>query len=408
MIIGIDASRANVREKTGTEWYSWHLIRAMVPKLGQHTIRLYVREPLEPELKNLGPNVKAKVLSWPLGFLWSHLRLSWELFWHAPDLLFVPADTVPLWHPRCTVTTIHDVAFERWPELYRGRSVQRRLGWLRPLVHLMVRVFTFGRYSASERDYHRWSARHAIRTCPIILTVSEFSKREIIATLGGDPHRIVVTPPGVRQPDSLQDITPTAILNVEKRAQLDRPYLLFVGRLEEKKNIDLLVRSYLCYRRIAPEPVDLVLLGSPGYGWAEVEKKIPSSDRDSIHLLGWVQDHDRWCWQAGARGFVFLSAYEGFGLPPLESCSVGVPTLASRAGSLPEVLGDGVLFTDSHDPEVIARLMDDLLMNQNLRQQLVKRGLAQVKKYTWDRTAELTVAAFARVLPGLVRTGEKW
>lgn len=405
MIIGIDASRANAREKTGTEWYSWHLIRALAPKLRDHTLRLYVREPLEAGLQNLGANVDVRVLSWSIGFLWSHLRLSWELFWHRPDLLFIPADTVPLWHPKRTITTIHDVAFERWPELYRGKSVQRRMGWLRPFVHLAVRIFTLGRYSASERDYHQWSARHALRSSQIILTVSEFSKQEIVATLKADPTKIVVTHLGVRQPDELTMVTPTTIANVQAAASVTKPYFLFIGRLEEKKNIGLLVQSYVAYRRRTPEPIDLVLLGAPGFGWDGVAKKIPDEDRAAIHQLGWVDEADRWSWQAGARGFLFLSAYEGFGLPPLESLSVGVPVLASRAGSLPEVLGDAAMFTNSHQPEEIASLMIRLATDEQLRADLIVRGRAWVGRYTWKATADATMTACSRIVPGLVRQG---
>lgn len=403
MIIGIDASRANAREKTGTEWYSWHLIRALAPRLQGHTIRLYVREPLESGLRDLGSHVETRVLSWRAGLLWSHLRLSWELLWHRPDLLFVPADTVPLFHPSTTVTTIHDVAFERWPELYRGRSVQRRLGWLRPLIHLAVRIFTLGRYSASERDYHRWSARHALRSSQRVLTVSEFSKREIVETLGADPDQIVVTPLGVRQPTEINEHLLKSDGDVQRRAGVNRPYFLFIGRLEQKKNIGLLLESYVAYRQRVTDPVDLVLLGAPGFGWNEAEKKIQTQVRQFIHQLGWVNEQDRWVWQAGAHGFVFLSAYEGFGLPPLESFSVGVPVLASRAGSLPEVLGDGAMLTASHNPGEIAELLIDLDTNQSLRQQLVVRGRQQVQKFTWDRTAMKTLEVFQRLMPGLAR-----
>ena len=120
MIIGIDASRANSLEKTGTEFYSWYLIRELTRQHPEHRFRLYTREPLRDGLEQLGEHVEARVLIWRPGLLWSHLRLSWELLWHRPDMLFVPADTVPLYHPKKTITTIHDVAFERWPEAYRG------------------------------------------------------------------------------------------------------------------------------------------------------------------------------------------------------------------------------------------------------------------------------------------------
>lgn len=405
MIIGIDASRANVAEKTGTEWYSWHLIRELIPLLAGHTVRLYSREPLRAGLDRFGADVQSRVLAWPPGILWSHLRLSWELFWHRPDVLFVPADTVPLIHPKKTLTTIHDVAFERWPELYQGRSVQRRLGWLRPLVHLAVRLFTLGRYSASERDYHRWSARHALRSSPRILTVSEFSKREILATIGGQPDQIIVTPLGVDATTPMKHCTPREIEETQRRYGLSRPYVIFIGRLEEKKNIRLLLESFALYHQSEKDPVDLVLLGAPGYGWEAASAAIPTDQRSAIHQLGWVGEDDRWRLHAGARGLIFLSAYEGFGLPPLESMLLRVPVLASRFGSLPEVLDDAALYADELEPRLVAKAINRLVTDQALRVQLSSKGFAWAQQYTWQRTARLTWEAFQQLEPGLARRG---
>lgn len=389
MVIGIDASRANQREKTGTEWYSWHLIRALAPLLRQHTLKLYTREALETGLQNLGPHLQEVILRWPPGILWSHLRLSWELWRHQPDVLFVPADTVPLVHPPRTVTTIHDVGFERFPELYRRTSVQRRLGWLRPLIHLLVRIFTLGRYSASEVDYHRWSVRHALRSSQTILTVSEFSKKEIVETLGADPKAIVVTHLGVKQPVEYDQIDQAAAQAVLLRLGLNKPFFLFLGRLESKKNIGQIIRGYTAYRQLVQEPLDLVLAGGPGNGWAEVEPLVRAAG-DCIHVLGWQASEVISVLQKSARTFIFLSEYEGFGLPPLESLSAGVPVLASRAGSLPEVLGDCALYVDHQDIHDIAHGLHLITTDEALRSRLRVCGRSRVIQFTWDRTAAIT------------------
>ncbi len=398
MIVGIDASRANQEQRTGTEWYAWHLVRLLPSLLPQDRIRLYVREPLLADLDHMSPNVEVRVLRWLPGVLWSHLRLSWEMLWHRPDVLFVPADTVPLLHPRRTITTIHDVAFERFPELYRGRSVQRRLGWLRPLIHLAVRLATFGRYSASERDYHRWSSRQAVRTCPIILTVSEFSKQEIITTLGAHPDHIVVTHLGSPQPEYFQQVTA-----VQRRATLDhlgiqRPFILFVGRLELKKNIDGVLSAYRQYRQHTSQPADLVLAGQPGYGWEEVAAK--NQDILSVgvvHELGWIGPEEMKIVQSSARVFLFVSRYEGFGLPGLESMSAGVPVIASTGGSLPEVLDHAADFVDPSDVQGLSAAMERMMTDNTRRQEVISAGLTWVRQFTWARTAQLTADQIRKV-----------
>ncbi len=391
MTIGIDASRANVAQRTGTERYAWEVIRRLLPMLASHQIRLYVREQLRDDWPALTPNISVRVLSWPPAILWSHLRLSWELLWHRPDILFVPADTVPLIHPSNTVSTIHDVGFERWPELYRQQSVQRRLGWLRPLVHLAVRVLTGGQYGATERDYHRWSARQAVRSCRTILTVSQFSKQEIVQTLKADSQRIVVTYLGVRQPDHFAAVTADRRQALLSALGCQRSFFLFLGRLEKKKNIDLVVAAYRRYRRQQPNPADLVLAGSPGYGWPEVVKSLADPElARAVHVLGWQPDEVVDVLQVAAVALIFVSQYEGFGIPALESLSAGVPVLASRHGSLPEVLNGAALFVDTGDIDEVVNGYRRISLDQRLRHRLIAAGRQRVRSFTWSATAVAT------------------
>lgn len=395
MIIGIDASRANVTQRTGTERYAYEVIRRLPVLWPEATFRLYVREPLRTDFSFDTPNVQVVVLSWPPKILWSHLRLAWELFWHAPDVLFVPADTVPLIHPKRTITTIHDIAFERFPELYRGKSVQRSMGLLRPIVHALVRLATLGRYSASERDYHRWSARHALRTCPRILTVSQFSKQELMTLLHAGADQVAVTPLGVEQADFFSRISEAQKEETRHRLGLERPFFLFLGRLESKKNIEHIISAYVSYARRVPDPVDLVLAGSPGYGWEAAAQKIQPDVAEHIHQLGFVTDPDMRVLQTTATAFLMVSRYEGFGIPAAESLAAGVPVISSRAGSLPEVLGECAKFVDLDSIEEISSALDQVSRDLHLRQELTTRGRAWVQRYTWDQTAIATMEAIA-------------
>ena len=124
MIIGIDASRANKQEKTGTEWYAYHMIQEWKHLADPHDqFILYSKEKLTGELADLPSNFRSRVLSWPPKLLWTHFRLAWEMFWHAPDRLFVPSHTIPIIHPKNTTTTFHDAGFERYEHLYSDKFI---------------------------------------------------------------------------------------------------------------------------------------------------------------------------------------------------------------------------------------------------------------------------------------------
>ena len=398
MIIGIDASRANAAQRTGTERYAYEIIRRLPALRPDVTFRLYVREPLRADFVFTTPNVEVVVLQWPPKILWSHLRLSWELLRRPPDVLFVPADTVPLIHPKRSVTTVHDIAFERFPELYMGKSVQRHMGWMRPFVHLAVRVCTLGRYGASERDYHRWSARHALRTCQRILTVSDFSKRELVELLHANAHQVTVTHLGVEQADFFTAISTERRQRVLMDLHLTKPFFLFLGRLETKKNIHNIIAAYASYVRRVPDPVDLVLVGNPGFGWEEAKACITPDFADHVHQPGFLSDEAVHVLQVQATALLMVSRYEGFGIPAAESLAAGVPVIASRAGSLPEVLGDCAKYVGLDDIHELAAAMDEMSRDAHLRQQLITRGQAWVQQYTWDQTANQTMQQIDEVI----------
>lgn len=396
MIIGIDASRANVAERTGTERYAFEVITRLLPKLQHHRVRLYVREELRPEWGIMPAHVEVCILRWPPAVMWSHLRLSWEMLWRRPDVLFVPADTVPIIHAPRTITTIHDIAFERYPELYRGASVQRRLGLFRPLIHGVVRLFTLGRYSASERDYHRWSVRQAVRVCPTILTVSEFTKHEIVSLLHVAPERIIVTPLGVRPPEYFSRISQDDVAQRKKSLELVEPYFLFIGRLESKKNIGLLLRSYVTYRSVVDRPHDLVLIGQAGFGWPEALDSVGGTLPPGVHQLGWQFDASTDEILVGASALIMISEYEGFGIPAVEALSAGLPVIASRHGSLPEVLSTYATFIDTTTPGTIVEAMKNITAPAAAFNYHTLPAKEYARRFSWDRTAEKTYAVLGQ------------
>ena len=156
MIIGIDASRANRQRKTGTEWYSFYLIKnlALIDKTNKYW--LYLNTPPTPELVavvSVNPNFIFKYLEWPLFSFWTLGRLSLEMLWRRPDVLFVPAHTLPLFFPRKTINTIHDIAFVREQNLYLSEKSKTRIVGSRQLVNFLVKIFTLGKYRSNSVDY---------------------------------------------------------------------------------------------------------------------------------------------------------------------------------------------------------------------------------------------------------------
>ncbi|OGY90698.1 MAG: hypothetical protein A2677_03190 [Candidatus Komeilibacteria bacterium RIFCSPHIGHO2_01_FULL_52_14] len=360
MILGIDATRANKPQKTGVEWYSYYLIRALAAEPSQHTIRLYFNSPPEPGLKNLGPHVEYRVLHWPFKYLWTQARLSWEMLINPPDLLFIPAQIIPVLHPTKTVTTIHDVAYKPYPESYRWRS----------------------------RFYLDFAARLAKRL-PLILTVSEFSKKEIVKYYGIPESHISVIPLGFRHETTL----PASI--VATKFNIKEPYLLYVGRLERKKNVHSIIESFnLVKREDWGTRFRLVLVGVKGYGWMQIENVIKRSPyRDDIKIVGWVTEAEKHTLIAGATALILLSAYEGFGLPLLEAMANQTPAITSDQAALPEVAGTAAIIVPRGNNTAVCNAVHNLVFDAAMREGIVREGMRRIKQYSWERTARMTLEA---------------
>jgi len=248
MIIGIDATRANKPQKTGVEWYSFFLIKEL-PKLDPTiTFRLYFNSAPETELLNLGPNVEYRRLYWPFKYLWTQVRLSLEMLFNPPDVLFIPASIIPIISPKRTVTTLHDVAYEAY---------KNDLSW-------------------KGRAYQRLSAKWAKKFCSQIITVSQFSKSEIIKYYQIAADKIQVTYLGLSNPEKI----PPA-------SKQKKNYLLFVGRLESKKNIAQLIRIFAAMQKTSwGKRISLHLVGYPSRGWQEAEALEFTGPSATVSLVG--------------------------------------------------------------------------------------------------------------------------
>ncbi|MBI2484563.1 glycosyltransferase family 4 protein [Candidatus Uhrbacteria bacterium] len=374
MHIGIDAIAANEELRTGPGVYAFELLRAMMAATGGDRVSLYLNKPLVQAWADIPPNWQARVLPWKLPG-WATVRLSSELLWHPPDVLFAPSSRLPLWTPRGglhkTAATIQDIGFMRFPELYERRDRQRQKSAL----------------------------RRALRRADLLLTISAFTKQELVELFRVPAEKIVVIPLAVSPrftPDPAE-----AIERMRVKARISQHYLLCVSRLDRKKNIETLIRGFEIFKsqRGFGDPHELVIVGPDGFGAKDIRARIATSSiRSSIHLLGGVSEEEKVALYSGALGYVNISWYEGFGLTPLEAAACGTAALLSDIPAHREVMGDGALYANPRDPEVFALALKHFAEEPTRREAVLARARERLILYSWERTAALTWEALRGVV----------
>ncbi|MBU0731525.1 glycosyltransferase family 4 protein [Patescibacteria group bacterium] len=391
MKIGIDASRANQPNKTGTEWYSYNLIQKL-KKIIPEDVRvvLYSKEPLQDGLENMPKNWESKVLNWPPQFLWTQIRLSLEMLklWNRPKLLFVPAHTIPVFHPR-SVLVAHDIGFERIKELYENKDIGYKSTILRKILKILVILVTFGNYGTSELDYHRWAMKFGLKEADHIITVSDFSKKEIMDHYGVPEKDITAIHNGF-SPDAYFPLKEKKA-DILKQYKITTPYILFVGRLELKKNLPKFIIAFRKLKQNYKIPHKLVLVGSPGYRYEDIEANIFESKlKDDVIEPGYVeQDHMNELMNM-ADLFVLPSYYEGFGIPILEAMSAGTAVACSDIPALKEVGNKAAVYFNPDSEQDMAEKIFDLISDNAKKQELIAKGKQNIKKFSWDKCARET------------------
>ena len=370
MLIGIDASRAATRERTGTENYSLNLIRHLLALESGHCYCLYFNRPPTAELFPMTADLELRVMPFPR--LWTHLRLSWEMARQPPNSLFVPAHVLPLVHPKSSVVTVHDLGYLYYPAAHR------------PL----------------DRFYLDLSTCYNARAASRVIAVSRATKGDLVQHYGIEPDKITVVYSGCDE--TMEPVEDEATIEgVKARYGIQGDYILYVGTLQPRKNLGRLLEAYATVRKQAKrgETPCLVIAGRKGWLYDQIFQRVEGLGlKTGVIFPGYVPQDDLPALLSGARLFAFPSLYEGFGLPVLEAMACGTPVLCSNVSSLPEVAGNAALLVDPLDVENMAEAMNRLLQDEELRAQLVERGLRQVRQFSWDRCARETLAVLEDTL----------
>jgi len=368
MVIGIDASRAVTRQRTGTEAYAYFLIQALIPLAAEreYRLRLYFNQTPPDDLFVEVEHVEQ--VNIPLNRVWTHLRLSRELSRQPPDVFFTPAHVIPYGYHGPSVATVHDLGYHYFPEAHTRR----------------------------QRAYLRWSTRHNAQQSRRVIADSKATKSDLINFYGVEEAKIDVVYPGIDP--MLRPVTEADQLEaVQAKYGIKAPYLLTIGTLQPRKNLERLVKAFAA----SGVRHQLVLAGKAGWRARPILKQIEqqkTSVRNRILLPGYIADDDKAALISGASAMVFPSLYEGFGFPVIESQVCETPILCANTSSLPEIAGNAALLIEPMDIDALASGITRLIQDQPLREKLIAAGKKNARRFSWNRAASEALETLERAI----------
>lgn len=361
MIIGIDGNEANIEHKVGIGEYAFELLKKFEEfKISNLKFVIYLKAaPLSGmpraregwEYKVIGPRKMWTQFALPFSLLLDKKR---------PDVFFSPSHYAPRFSPVPTAISIMDLSYIHFPELFTKHDLYQLVNWT------------------------KYSAKQAKK----IFTISNFSRDDIIKTYKKRPSDVISTPLGVRETENLEHKTEN-MDELNKKFGISKPYVLFVGTIQPRKNIAKLIEAFSLLKNTN---TNLVIVGKKGWLWEEIlaaPEKFKIADR--VKFLDFVRNEDLPSLYKNAECFVLPSLYEGFGLPVLEAMKFGCPTVISNVSSLPEVGGDAAIYFDPLSVNDMAEKIELVIQDSKLRAEMTEKGYNQVKKFSWEKTAKETL-----------------
>ena len=295
------------------------------------------------------------------------------------DVFFAPHIFLSAVSGKCkTVTTFHDLSFEKYPEFY----------------------------SANKNYWHfSMNPKKQARETDKIIAVSESTKNDLVELYNINPEKIKVIYSGVNL--SLREARMSVAnematkqsrdyaqeTKVRKKYNLPEKYILYLGTLEPRKNIIGLIKAFELFNiKYSILNIKLVIAGSKGWLYKDIFKTVENSPvKKDIILTGFIDDQDKSALYSLADLFVYPSFYEGFGFPPLEAMACGTPVITSNVSSLPEAVGNAAITINPYNLDELYRAMEMVLTDENLKNNLIKKGHEQAKKFSWQKCARETL-----------------
>ncbi len=375
--IGIDYTSA-VNQNAGIGRFVRSLVGALLERdqtnryLLLHAAPNQGATPRFPTGRNVGRLPLRLKERW-LNILWHRARAPLPIDWltgpldifHSPDFVLPPVRRAR------SILTVHDLAFLHYPECADDRL----------------------------RAYLEKAVPRSVQRADFVVADSENTRNDVIVLLGVSPERVTVVSGGVDASfKPVEDPARLATLRQQIGLDAETPFILFVGVLEPRKNLAGLIEAFGILKARRSLPHKLLVVGRKGWLWEGIiERAEQSPVRDDIIFAGFVPEGELPTLYSAAETFAFPSHYEGFGLPVLEAMACGTAVVASRASSLPEVVGDAGVQVDPADAEGLADALELLALNPELRADFRRRGLERTATFTWTAAADSLLDVYRRV-----------
>ena len=368
MKVGVDARMLNVLDdKAGLYQYTTNLIANLleIDPDSSYKILCGFRCPMRAPSANV-----FRIPGRLCHFLLERLKIQVEWLVGKVDVFHGPCFYLPQCRTARTVVTIHDLMVFKHPEFLfqdRAETIQNQIV-------------------------------SSVKSADAIIAVSEFTKREIMGLFGISPKRIRVIANGVSDRFHIGNMV-VGPEEIKKKYEVTKPYLLFVGNIEPKKNISFLIRAFMLLRERFKYPHQLVIVGKKAWGFPSIQNLVIDLGAEKkVLFLGLVPDNDLPALYRGAELFVFPSLFEGFGIPVIEAMACGTPVIASNNTSLAEVVDDAAILFNPTDIEDLVNKMHSVLDYEELRHGLVQRGLTRAKNFSWKESAKQTLKLYRELL----------
>jgi len=363
MRIAVNAIFLQKGQMEGYGWFVQEVFSRLAIQNPEHEFLLVFDRPYDPSFvfaPNCTPIVVGPAARHPASFYyWYNIAAPAALRKYKPNIWVNPYGFCSTSSSIPQLLMVHDLAYKHYPKF---------IAWHQYL-------------------YYQWFTPSFIKKAASILTVSNFSKQDLIKHFPKAASKISVLYPAARK--AFQPLSWEEKSQVKDSYSDGREYFLFVGGIHPRKNLLNLLKAFSLFKKWQKSNMKLLVAGRMAWQYQDLLEKIKTYKyRDDLVMLGALEETQLTRITASAYALVYPSFFEGFGMPILEAMQSGVPVIASNTSSMPEVGSDAALFADPNDPDAIAQQMLLLYKDEKLRNFQIEQGLARADVFSWDKTAD--------------------